>query len=111
MDSSNIESISEIISKMNDSGFGRLATVLATLSETGLESLISGGSDDSEKEDPLKSPAWAARYFGISLRTLREKWTPAYGIQSVKAGKNRRYRLSELNRVAELLKHGESIQD
>lgn len=51
------------------------------------------------EHDPMYSPHKAAEYLGISWPTMRDIWIARYNIQSQGAGKGRRFRLSELNRI------------
>ena len=106
MDAQTLEKINEFLINWEKSGLGRLTTIIAELAETGLKDLkeIEPTAVVAIAEDPLLTPAQAAKYLGISSKTLLNSWTTRYGIVSSGERKGRRFELSELNRVKELRK-------
>ena len=105
MDKQSIEKLDALLDKWNQSGLGRLSVVAAEIAEMGLASIKSGEFVPMESvvEDPLMTPSQAAKYLGISPRTLVHSWDKRHGIESSGTGKSRRYALSELNRIKAII--------
>ncbi len=106
----NPQDVTELLKLWEKTGIGRLSAIIAELSELGLNSIISP-TDELDKQklpvsstdipgyDPLLSPKKAAEYLDVTQKTLKYSWTKKFDIKSGGDRANRRYALSELNRV------------
>ena len=101
-----VDGLADLLASFEDSSIGRSLRLLVELAEIGKASLSEQTpiASVADKYDPLMTPAQAAKYLGISPKTLLNSWTNRYGIESTGERKGRRFELSELNRVKELRK-------
>lgn len=105
-DPQNIAQVAEVLRSFDATGIGRCIRILADLAETGLETVKNPAGDltaTGPKKDPFLTPSQACEYLQVSLDTLT-KFRKRYDLDSIGSGRNRRYRFSEIERVAELRK-------
>lgn len=105
MDTNTLEKVAGLLEKWENSSISETLSILNTLAKAGLESKGVGVVEEIPC-DPCKTPAEAAAYLGVTVRTLRDKLTPRHNIKSTGQGRGRLYRLSELNRVIDERENG-----
>lgn len=116
MENLDFESASKFVESWEKSSLGRVLGLLAALAEREVARSAPLVTQSAATAcDPLYKPQQAARYFAVSWKTFRDDYCPRYSIKSTGTGRNRRFALSELNRVKaireEQAQYGKSVSN